>query len=85
MQPIRMDKAQVTEFLLFRDRDTCCFGGIPSLNHWIGVKLTNAPTAAKLGRPVTVRGHITVGEIRSDGFLVGLYSMQADEVTDAGL
>ena len=83
MQPIRLDKGRVSEFLLFRDRDTCCFGGTPAINHWIGVKLTNDATAAKLGRPITVRGTLTVGEIRSDGFLVGLYSMLANEVTDA--
>lgn len=83
MQPMTMNKGKVTEFLLYRDRDTCCFGGVPAINHWIGVKLTNAPTAAKLGRPITVRGHIKVGEIRSEGFLVGLYTMEADQVTDA--
>lgn len=85
MQPIRLDKGKVSEFLLFRDRDTCCFGGTPAINHWIGVKLTNDATAAKLGRPITVRGHLKVGEIRSEGFLVGLYTMEVDQVTDAGL
>lgn len=85
MQPITLNKGKVSEFLLFRDRDTCCFGGTPMINHWIGVKLTNATTKAKLGRPIQVRGVLTVREIRMDGILVGLYSMQADAVAPANL
>jgi len=82
MQPITLRKGKVTEFLLLRDRDTCCFGGTPQVNHWIGVNLTNAPVAAKLGRPITVSGVLTVREIRAEGVIVGLYTMQADDVRD---
>lgn len=83
MQPITLNKGKVNEFLLLRDRDTCCFGGRPEINHWIGIKLTNGITEAKLGRPVHVRGVLNVREIRTDGILVGLYTMEADAVVTA--
>ena len=83
MQPIILSKGKVNEFLLLRDRDTCCFGGTPEINHWIGIKLTDGTTEAKLGRPVYVRGVLRVREIRTDGILVGLYTMQADAVATA--
>lgn len=85
MQPISLKKGKVSEFLLFRDLDTCCFGGTPQLNHWIGVVLTNGTTPAKLGRPVTVEGRLYVREIRTDGVLVGVYRLEASRVTDADL
>ncbi len=83
MQPITLNKGKVSEFLLLRDRDTCCFGGTPMINHWIAVKLTNGTTEAKLGRPIQVRGVLNVREIRTDGILVGLYTMTADAVAPA--
>jgi len=83
MQPVSLKKDKVSEFLLFRDRGTCCFGGTPQINHWIGVVLTNGLTEARLGRPVTVEGRLYVREIRADGALVGIYRMEASRVTDA--
>jgi hypothetical protein len=82
MQPLSLRNGQVNEFLLFRDRGTCCFGGTPQINHWIGVLLTNGMTAAKLGRPVAVEGRLDVDEIRTEGVLVGLYRIAASRVSD---
>jgi len=82
MQPITLNKGKVDEFLLLRDRDTCCFGGTPRVNHWIGVKMTTGATAARLGRPVSVTGRLAVREIRVEGVVVGLYTLEAEAVSD---
>lgn len=82
MQPISLRKGRVEEFLLLRDRDTCCFGGTPQVNHWIAVNLTNGPATARLGRPVSVTGRLSVRELRAEGVIVGLYTMAANNVSD---
>lgn len=77
MQPVSLRRGTVDEFLLLRDRDTCCFGGTPKVNHWIGVQVANSPVEARLGRPITVTGRLSVREIRSEGVVVGLYTLEA--------
>jgi len=43
--------------------------------------MINGTTAAQLGRPVVVEGRLRVGEIRTEGVLVGLFHMEAGRVT----
>ena len=82
MQPITLNKGRVAEFFLLRDRDSCCFGGTPRVNHWISVRMTNGAVAAGLGRPVAVTGRLSVREMRSEGVVVGIYSMEAGKVDE---
>lgn len=77
--PLRTRQRQVTEFLLLRDQGTCCFGPKAQINHFIRVKYfqgfrPNAPV------PYRATGVLRVGEIRVQGYLTGIYEMDASHV-----
>lgn len=79
--PMRTRRGVVTEFLLLRDQGTCCFGAQAQINHFIRV---NFPPGIKPDEPVPwkVAGTIRVGEIFIQGYLTGLYQLDADSVTE---
>ncbi len=81
IMPLRLRQGLVTEFLLFRDQAACCFGERAKMNHYIRVKLKGEgfppPTA-----PTTyiTFGKLKVGEILVQGYLTGIYEMEATKV-----
>ena len=81
LMPLRLRKGLVTEFLLFRDQAACCFGERAKMNHYIRVKL-NGPGFPPTGvpTPYKVYGRLAVGEILVQGYLTGIYEMEATRV-----
>jgi hypothetical protein len=81
--PLRLKRGLVTEFLLLRDQGTCCFGAQAQINHFIRVKY---PAGFPHGPPVPweVSGTIRVGEIYIQGYLTGIYQMDAERVVESG-
>ena len=81
--PLRTKRGLVTEFLLLRDQGTCCFGAQAQINHFIRVKY---PAGFQHGPPVPwkVSGTIRVGEIYIQGYLTGIYQMDAERVVESG-
>lgn len=79
--PMRTRRGVVTEFLLLRDQGTCCFGAQAQINHFIRV---NFSPGIKPEDPVPwrVSGTIRVGEIYVQGYLTGLYQLDADSVVE---
>lgn len=79
--PLRTRKGVVTEFLLLRDQGTCCFGAQAQINHFIRVTY---PAGIKVGDPVpwTVLGILRVGESYVQGYLTGIYNLDAEEVRE---
>ena len=75
--PLRTRKNRVTEFLLLRDQGTCCFGARAQINHFIRVKYSQG---IQPGDPVAwqVTGTLRVGEIYVQGYLTGIYEMEAE-------
>jgi hypothetical protein len=80
--PLRTKRGLVTEFLLLRDQGTCCFGPQAQINHFIRVKY---PAGFKHGMPIPwkVSGVIRVGEIYIQGYLTGIYQMDAERVLES--
>jgi len=80
--PLRTKRGLVTEFLLLRDQGICCFGARAQINHFIRVKY---PPGFKHGAAVPwgVSGAIRVGEIYIQGYLTGIYQMDATRVVEA--
>lgn len=78
MLPLRLERGKAVEWLLCRDQSDCCFGKTPRLNHWV---LVRSPQGVKptLGQPVTCFGTLHIGEMRDNGFLTGIYRMDAVE------
>ena len=79
VMPMRMRGGRVTEFLLVRDQAACCFGGTPQINHWIRVKMKGEGIDADY-EPQIVSGTLRVGEKYEQGYLTGIYTMEADTV-----
>ena len=79
--PLRTRKGLVSEFLLLRDQGTCCFGAQAQINHFIRVKY---PAGIRYGEavPWKVSGTVRVGEIYIQGYLTGIYQMEAETAVE---
>jgi hypothetical protein len=78
--PLKMNNGLAIEFLLLRNQNMCCFGSVPKINEWICVEPGGEGVKPIMDQPVTVMGKLRVGEIRENGYLVGIYKMQAAQV-----
>jgi len=82
--PLRMDEGLTVEFLLMRDQNLCCFGTVPKVNEWILVRAEGRGVKPVMDQPITVLGRLQVGELRENGFLTGIYRMEADQIDGPG-
>ena len=80
MLPLRVERGLVTELLIMRDQSMCCYGTVPRINEWVSVKMTNAGIKPIMDQPVTLFGKLHVGEMRENGYLVGIYSMDGEKM-----
>ena len=70
----------LTEFLLVKDRSSCCFGARPQSNHYIEVKLVGGKKINYTTDPVTVVGTLKVEERFDGDWLLGLYWIEDGEI-----
>lgn len=75
MLPLRVEAGLVTEMLIMRDQSMCCYGTVPKINEWVSVKMTNKGVKPIMDQPVTIFGKLRVGEMRENGYLVGIYAL----------
>lgn len=75
--PLKMNNGLAIEFLLLRNQNMCCFGSVPKINEWICVEPQGGGIKPIMDQPITIMGRLRVGEIRENGYLVGIYKMQA--------
>ena len=80
MLPLKVEQGAVSEFLLMRDQSMCCFGTVPKINDWVSVKTTGKGVKPVMDEPVTIFGRLHVGEIRENGYLVGIYRMDGEKL-----
>jgi hypothetical protein len=80
--PLRTRQGRVTEFLLLRDQGTCCFGPQAQINHFIRVTYRRG-REFETGLSYQVDGRLKVGETYVQGYLTGIYQMEAESVEDA--
>ena len=81
MLPIRIHNRLVTEFMLLRTQNTCCFGIPPELHEVVEVLKLDTPTKVLMDTPVTVVGHLHVRERWEGTFLCSIYQLDAERVT----
>lgn len=81
IMPLRLKKGLVTEFLLFKDQASCCFGPAAKMNHYIRVKMNADAAFPPPGTliPYRVYGTLHVGEIMIAGYLTGIYELSAEK------
>ncbi len=77
MLPLKVESGLVTEMLIMRDQSMCCYGTVPKINEWVSVKM-KAGVKAVMDQPVTIFGKLNVGEMRENGYLVGIYSLDGE-------
>jgi hypothetical protein len=80
MLPLKVEGGLVTELLIMRDQSMCCYGVQPKINEWVSVKMSRAGVKPIMDQPVTLFGRLHVGEMRENGYLVGIYSMDGDRM-----
>lgn len=82
MLPLKVEAGTVTEFLIMRDQSMCCYGTTPKINEWVSVKTVKNGVKPLMDQPVTVIGKLHVGEIRENGYLSGIYQMDAEKLIE---
>lgn len=79
MLPIKMDQGLVKEFLLVKDPMMCCYGIMPKINEWVIVRMTGKGVAPLMDVPISFEGKLLVGELYDNGYLTGLYLLEAEK------
>jgi hypothetical protein len=71
----------LTQFVLVRDNQECCFGPGAALHDCVVVRMHSGRTAAFSIRPVAVTGTFTVEELRGpDGKHLAIYALDGESV-----
>ena len=79
MVPVKMEKGLVTELLLMRNTMACCFGSVPNMNEWVIVKLKKG-VQPLMDVPVAFYGELKVGAMFENGYMTGLYELEAERM-----
>jgi len=80
MLPLKFERGLTTEFLILRNQSMCCYGIPPKITEWVNVRTSGKGIKPIMDQPVTVCGTFHVGEVRENGDLVGIYSLDCDRV-----
>ncbi len=80
MLPLKVEEGLVTEMLIMRDQSMCCYGTVPKINEWVSVRMEGKGVKPVMDQAVTLFGTLKVGEIRENGYLVGIYEMDGDRM-----
>ncbi|MSU26741.1 MAG: DUF3299 domain-containing protein [Pedosphaera sp.] len=80
MLPLKVEGGLITELLVMRDQSMCCYGTVPKINEWVSVKMTGKGVKPLMDQAVTLYGKLHVGEIRENGYLVGIYQMDGEKL-----
>lgn len=82
MLPLKLENAQVTEFLLMRNRSMCCFGKPLQINELAYVRMKDKGVKSIMDQPLTVYGTLHVGEINQNGRMAGIYEMDGEKMDE---
>lgn len=80
MLPLKVENGRVTELLIMRDQSMCCYGTTPKINEWVSVKMATEGVRPIMDQPVTLFGRLSVGEMRENGYLIGIYEMEGEKM-----
>jgi hypothetical protein len=80
MLPLKVEGDKASEFLIMRSQSTCCFGVTPKVNEIINVKTTGKGLTATMDQPLNVEGTLHVGTLRDNGYIIGIYTLDAEKL-----
>jgi len=77
MLPTKLDNGRATEFLLMANQMACCYGAVPNMNDWVIVRIPSG-TPVVQDVPIAFRGTLKVGAMYENGYMTGIYELDAD-------
>lgn len=80
MLPLKVEGGKVTEMLIMRDQSMCCYGSVPKINEWVSVRMVGDGVKPIMDQAVTLYGTLHVGEMRENGYLVGIYKIDGEHL-----
>ena len=81
MQPTKLEKGKCTEFILMANQMACCFGAVPNLNDWIIVRIPKGVPIV-MDVPISFYGTLKVGASFENGYLTGIYQLEAEKMAE---
>jgi len=81
MLPTRLEKGKAVEFLIMANQMACCFGVVPNMNDWVVVRIPSGVTVTQ-DVPIPVYGVLKVGAMYENGYMTGIYEMDAERLGD---
>ena len=79
MLPTKLDNGKATEFLIMANQMACCFGTVPNMNDWVVVRMPNGvPVVQDI--PVSFYGTLKVGAMYENGYMTGIFAMDAEKM-----
>jgi hypothetical protein len=82
MLPLKIEDGKVSEFLLLKDQNACCYGRMPRLSEWIVVRPGEKGVQPQMDVPIHCRGLLSVGERREGDLVLGVYFMSEGELVN---
>ncbi len=79
MLPTKLDNGKATEFLIMANQMACCFGTVPNMNDWVVVHMPQGVEVVQ-DIPISFYGKLKVGAMYENGYMTGIYEMQADKM-----
>jgi hypothetical protein len=76
MLPTKLENGKATEFLIMANQMACCFGTVPDMNDWVIVRMPQG-TEVIQDVPISFYGRLKVGAIFENGYMTGIYEMDA--------
>ena len=81
MLPTKMENGKATEFLIMANQMACCFGAVPNMNDWVIVRMPQGvPVIQDI--PISFYGTMKVGAMYENGYMTGIYAMDAERMGD---
>ena len=80
MLPLKVEGGLVTEMLIMKDQSMCCYGVQPKINEWVSVRMIKDGVKPVMDQPVKLYGKLRVGEMRENGYLVGIYALDGERM-----
>jgi hypothetical protein len=80
MLPLKVEGGLITEMLIMQNQSMCCYGTTPRINEWVSVRMNGKGVKPIMDQVVTLYGTLKVGEIRENGYLVGIYEMVGEKM-----
>jgi hypothetical protein len=81
MLPTKLEDGKAVEFLIMANQMACCFGTVPNMNEWIVVRMPKGVPVTQ-DVPISFYGTLKVGAMYENGYMTGIYAMDAEKMGD---